>query len=82
LQDQRYVDSEALEVEEAQIRREVDSLLNSVYTVGDGDLAVGVVKAFEQGLIDVPFAPSKYNYGKMLPARDNDGHIRILELET
>lgn len=79
LQDQQYANSLALEVEEGQIRREVDSLLDSVYAVGEGDLAVGVVKAFEQGLIDVPFAPSKYNYGKMLPARDNDGHIRILE---
>ncbi len=79
LQDQQYVDSEALEAEEKQITREVKSLLDSVYAVGEGDLVVGTIKAFEQGLIDVPFAPSKYNYGKMLPARDNDGHIRILE---
>ena len=28
---------------------------------------------------DVPFAPSKYNPGKILPARDNQGYIRILE---
>ncbi|MEG0115869.1 MAG: methylaspartate mutase subunit E, partial [Hydrogenoanaerobacterium sp.] len=26
----------------------------------------------------VPFAPSRYNAGKMLPARDNNGAIRIL----
>ena len=79
LQEQQYVDSLALAEEEKQIRKEVDSLLKSVYEIGEGDLAIGVVKAFEQGIIDVPFAPSKYNYGKMLPARDNDGHIRILE---
>ena len=36
-------------------------------------------KAFEQGLIDIPFAPSRYNAGKIFPARDNDGMIRILE---
>ncbi|MFA6627332.1 MAG: methylaspartate mutase subunit E [Bacilli bacterium] len=79
LKDQQYPDSASLEAEEDQITREVKSLLDSVYAVGEGDLAVGTVKAFEQGLIDVPFAPSKYNFGKMLPARDNDGHIRILE---
>ncbi|MDD4212781.1 MAG: methylaspartate mutase subunit E [Bacilli bacterium] len=79
LEDQQYVDSEALEAEEKQITSEVKSLLDSVYAVGEGDLVIGTIKAFEQGLIDVPFAPSKYNYGKMLPARDNDGHIRILE---
>ena len=27
----------------------------------------------------MPFAPSMYNAGKVLPARDNDGSIRILE---
>lgn len=36
------------------------------------------VKGFECGILDVPFAPSKYNYGKMMPARDNDGTVRYL----
>jgi len=35
------------------------------------------VRAFQAGVIDVPFAPSKLNAGKMLPARDNDGAVRI-----
>ena len=47
--------------------------------LGNNDLAVGTVKAFEQGVIDVPFAPSRYNKGDILPARDNEGRIRILE---
>jgi methylaspartate mutase epsilon subunit len=29
-------------------------------------------------VIDIPFAPSKYNAGKMMPARDNNGCIRYL----
>ncbi|MDD3171779.1 MAG: methylaspartate mutase subunit E [Bacilli bacterium] len=62
-----------------QIRKEVDSLLDHVFVLGDGDLAVGTVEAFKQGIIDIPFAPSKFNAGKMLPARDNLGCIRILE---
>ncbi|MBR3705708.1 MAG: methylaspartate mutase subunit E, partial [Firmicutes bacterium] len=36
------------------------------------------VRAFQAGVIDIPFAPSKFNAGKMLPARDNNGAIRIL----
>jgi methylaspartate mutase epsilon subunit len=79
LQDQAYADCEALHLEMKQIEKEVNCLLDSVFKLGNGDLAIGTVKAFEQGVIDIPFAPSKYNAGKMLPARDNEGHIRILE---
>ena len=63
----------------AQIEKEVDCLMEATLNLGDGDLAVGTVKAFEQGIIDIPFAPSKFNAGLILPARDNDGCIRILE---
>lgn len=79
LQDQEYINSKELEVETIQIEKEVDCLMDAVLELGKGDLAIGTVKAFEQGIIDIPFAPSKYNAGKMLPARDNDGHIRILD---
>ncbi len=79
MEGQRYPESEALTEECNQIRKEVDCLMNQVLRVGGGDLAIGTVKAFEQGLIDIPFAPSKYNAGLILPARDNEGKIRILE---
>lgn len=62
-----------------QIMKEVDSIMDCVLKLGNGDLAVGTVEAFKQGIIDIPFAPSKFNAGKMLPARDNAGCIRILE---
>ncbi len=79
LQNQSYPDCEELRNEISQIEKEVNCLMDCVLKVGDGDLAVGTVKAFEQGLIDVPFAPSKFNAGLILPARDNEGYIRILE---
>ena len=79
LQDQKFPECEKLTAEMKQIRKEVDCLMDCIFKIGDGDLAVGTVKAFEQGLIDVPFAPSKFNAGLILPARDNDGCIRILE---
>ena len=79
LQDQKYEENPKLDAETAQIKKEVNCLLDSVYRLGDGDLAIGTVKAFEQGVLDIPFAPSKFNAGKMLPARDNEGCIRILD---
>ncbi|MFA6360155.1 MAG: methylaspartate mutase subunit E, partial [Dysgonamonadaceae bacterium] len=45
-----------------------------------GDYAMGAIAAFEAGVIDVPFAPSRFNAGKVMPARDNDGAIRLLEV--
>lgn len=79
LKDQTMVDSFKLNEEMHQIEIEVSCLMDCIFLAGNGDLAKGVVKAFEQGLIDVPFAPSKYNMGKILPARDLEGNIRILE---
>jgi len=79
LKDQTFPDGEKLREEKEQIDKEVKSLIDCVFEVGKGDLAQGVVKAFEQGILDIPFAPSKYNQGKILPARDNEGNIRILE---
>ncbi len=79
LKDQTFPESEELIRERMQIETEVDSLLDAIFAVGKGDLAQGVVKAFEQGLLDIPFAPSRYNMGKIMPARDDEGYIRILE---
>jgi len=60
------------------IRREVDSLMSAVFEAAAGDdLVQGIVRAFAGGLLDVPFAPSIYNRGKVLPVRDNEGYIRL-----
>ncbi len=79
LKDQTISESDDLRMEIDQIKREVNCLIETVLKVGEGDLAIGTVRAFEQGLMDIPFAPSKYNAGKVFPARDNEGRIRILE---
>lgn len=79
LQEQKFPDCKELRDEMSQIEKEVNCLMDAVLKVGDGDIAQGVVKAFELGMLDIPFAPSKFNAGLILPARDNDGAIRILE---
>jgi methylaspartate mutase epsilon subunit len=61
------------------IAAETGCLLDTVRTMGDGDWAVGTVRAFAAGVMDVPFAPSRYNTGRLLPARDNAGAVRLLD---
>ena len=68
-------------VNESQIiEAEVKCILDKVEELGKGDFAMGTVAAFEAGILDVPFAPNRNNMGKVLPARDNEGAIRILEM--
>lgn len=62
------------------INAEVKCIMDKVEELGKGDIAIGTVAAFESGILDIPFAPNRYNAGKVLPARDNDGAIRILEM--
>jgi len=78
LQGQRMTLSKELDTEIQIIKAETKCILDKVYELGQGDLATGTVRAFEAGVIDIPFAPSKYNAGKMMPARDNNGCIRYL----
>ena len=78
LKDQSYVSDQSLKEEKEVIKRETKEILQRTFELGDGDLAQGVVKAFGAGVIDIPFAPSKYNAGNILPVRDNDGAVRYL----
>lgn len=68
-----------LEEEKEVICRETRSILDKCFELGNGDIAIGSVRAVQAGVIDIPFAPSRFNAGKMLPARDNVGAIRILD---
>lgn len=79
LKGQRLPMSKELADETAIIKAETKCILDKVFELGEGDIAVGAVRAFETGAIDIPFAPSKYNAGKILPARDNNGAVRFLE---
>lgn len=77
LRDQRFPVSEEQKIETEQIKKEVRSLMDTIYRLGEGDIEKGVVAAVEAGALDVPFAPAVCNHGKILPMRDNNGYIRI-----
>lgn len=78
LKGQRMPMSSELQTEINIIKAETRCMLESVLEVGKGDFARGTVEAFKLGIVDIPFAPSKYNAGKMMPARDNSGAVRYL----
>lgn len=79
LKDQSAVPFADVQIEKELIKQEVRHLLAKVLEMGDGDAAIGTIRAFEAGVLDVPFAPSIHNAGKLLPVRDNQGAVRILD---
>ncbi|MCE5285820.1 MAG: methylaspartate mutase subunit E [Pelosinus sp.] len=80
LADQPFPLTKELEDEIAIIKAETRCILDKVFELGKGDFAVGAVQAFQTGVLDVPFAPSKYALNKMLPARDNNGAVRLFDI--
>lgn len=79
ISDQSVFHISEMAMEKEIIHKEVDAIMSAVFAAGEGDIARGAIKAFEAGIIDVPFAPAACNYGKMLPVRDNNGAVRIFE---
>ncbi len=75
--DQNFQSAE-LEAEKEIIRQETRAIVDKCFELGMGDIAVGVCRGVESGALDVPFAPCRANAGKMLPCRDNNGAVRIL----
>lgn len=62
------------------IRQETRCIVDKCFELGRGDIALGVCRGVKAGVLDVPFAPCRYNAGQMLPCRDNDGAVRIMNM--
>jgi methylaspartate mutase epsilon subunit len=77
----RTPDSAAVEREMVLLEREVTTIMKRVRELGAGSVARGAIKAFEQGLLDIPFAPSMYCKHNLITARDCDGAIRFVNPE-
>jgi methylaspartate mutase epsilon subunit len=68
-----------LEAEMAIIRKEACSIIDKTLELGDGDIAIGAIRGFQAGIIDVPWAPNKHVRGEVIPVRDAQGAVRYLE---
>ncbi len=65
--------------EQAIIEGEVRAIVDRALELGEGDAAVGAIRAIEAGVIDVPFSPHRSNVNRALPARDWRGAVRLAE---
>ncbi|QGA83352.1 methylaspartate mutase subunit E [Halomicrobium sp. LC1Hm] len=73
------IDLAGVDEEQRLIEQTTRALMDAIDRHGDGDVAQGVIRAFESGAMDVPFAPSDAAAGAVLPARDDDGRVRLFE---
>jgi len=79
LGNQRMPDSAALQEEMDIIEAESRAIIDAVLDIGNGDPSLGTLKGIEAGIVEVPFTPSIYNYGKAIPVCDANGAYRFLE---
>jgi len=64
------------------IEDQVLSIMTAIEKLGQGSIAYGAIKAFEVGILDIPFSPSIYNKGELMGARDCSGAIRFVNPEN
>ena len=80
MKDQHFeVDNEAIDREEEVATVEVTAILERVLELGDGDVAVGTVKAVEAGVLDSPFSINIHTADKVLGIKDSEGITRYLD---
>jgi methylaspartate mutase epsilon subunit len=53
--------------------------MDRVLELGEGDAAVGALRGFESGVLDIPWSPNREVKSRVMPARDIDGYLRILD---
>lgn len=72
------VNYNAIQLEKYYLRKEVKQIMNAIFELGNNSVALGAVKAIEEGIIDIPWSPNIYNANKVMGVRDVDGAIRFL----
>lgn len=76
---QRLEKSEKLIEEEEMLELEVRATLDAVLELGKGDIAVGMVRGVEAGVLDTFFSPWKPLKQDVIVVRDCDGAMRYLK---
>lgn len=76
---QRFPSCAELDEECEQIRKESTALLDAIFELGKGDVALGVSRAIDTGVYEFPYSVNQSNCGKMLVCRDARGAVRYLD---
>ena len=61
------------------IKQEVRAIVDKALEMGNGDAALGAVRAIEAGVLDIPWSPSRFVKSRVMPARDVEGYLRIVD---
>ncbi len=72
-------DTPAIQQEIRMTELAVSAILDKVLEMGDGDVAVGAVKAVEAGVLDSPFSINIYPKDLVMGARDLEGACRYID---
>ena len=75
------IDEKIVNQEMILLEKEVNTIISSIEDLGNGSIARGAIRAFEEGILDIPFSPSIYNKNRLITARDCDGAIRFINPE-
>jgi methylaspartate mutase epsilon subunit len=73
------VDTEEIKVEERITELESRAILDKILELGGGDVAVGLVRGIETGMLDIPFCSNINAKSKVLAIRDAKGACRYLD---
>ncbi len=73
------IESKDIDLEERMCYMAVAAIVDKVMELGEGDVAVGIVKALETGVLDCPFSISMHLQDNTLGVRDLNGAVRYLE---
>lgn len=65
-----------IQAETQMIQDEALCLIDGAVYAGGGSVALGIPRAIERGLIDIPFSPSIHNAGRVVTVRDAAGAVR------
>ena len=60
---EQVLSSPSVEEEKEIIRQETRCIVDKCFELGNGDIAVGICRAVEAGVLDVPFAPCRHYRG-------------------
>ena len=80
LRGQRFPDSDEVNEESKFIEMEVESMIEKMLEMGEGDILVGVIKALRLGTYEYAYGVSKYCLGKVKLLRDATGAVRYLDI--
>jgi methylaspartate mutase epsilon subunit len=73
---------EKINREIALLEREVTAIMKVIEQYGGDSIARGAIRAFQEGVLDIPFSPNVHNRNRLVTARDIDGAIRFVNPEV